>query len=511
MAYTPTNPNGQALMAASAPVVIASNQTVIPVSLTTLPALASGTNIVGKVGIDQTTPGTTNGVVALNNALVSTVNSSTVNIAASGTFIGTAEDASDYSHISVTIFSSHVSATDGLQLQHSHDGTNWDFTDMFTIPAATGKQFSAGVSAKFFRILYTNGATLTTSFRLQVIYSKATKKSSSIRALDARSVENDFEEMMAYIAGFNGTSWDRLRSTIANGLQVDVTRGAPDVTASGPLAAAAQVVTLPLTGQSAAAAQITGTWVGTITFEASLDGTTWTALNAVSASTSTPQTTTTVNGLYRITPGGLQQIRANMSAFTSGSASVLLRGSAGTGGTFINQLVSTKNTDGVSSQAIKAASTTAAFTDQAAVVDIRPGGILAGMGAVTTTGDTGAKTVTGNGATQINSGNKGVQIVIVLGAVTGTTPTAVFKVQTSVDGGTNWVDLTYATTASLTTTGTWGIIVYPGLQVVSGVATSGTSASGYGVLPRSWRIVWTIGGTTPSFTITSITYNYLPN
>lgn len=33
-----------------------------PVSLTTLPALTAGTAIIGKVGIDQTTPGTTNGV-----------------------------------------------------------------------------------------------------------------------------------------------------------------------------------------------------------------------------------------------------------------------------------------------------------------------------------------------------------------------------------------------------------------------------------------------------------------
>lgn len=284
-----------------------------------------------------------------------------------------------------------------------------------------------------------------------------------------------------------------------------------DATASGSLAGAAQVVTLALAGQSAAAAQITGTWAGTITFEGSLDGTTWNPINAVSASTSTPQTTTTVNGLYRITPAGLQQIRVNMSAFTSGSATVLLRGSVGTGGVFANQILPTKNTDGVSVQALKAASTAAAFTDAAAVVDIRPGGVLAGMGAVATTGDTGAKTATGNGATVANSGNKGVQIVIAIGTVTGITPTAVFKVQTSVDGGTNWVDLPGATTASLVATGNWGITIYPGQVVTAGTTTTGTTATANGVIPRSWRMVWTLGGTTPSFTINSITYNYLPN
>lgn len=171
----------------------------------------------------------------------------------------------------------------------------------------------------------------------------------------------------------------------------------------------------------------------------------------------------------------------------------------------------TKITDGTNTASIKAASTASAFTDAAAVVDIRPGGVLAGMGAVATTGDTGAKTATGNGATVANSGNKGVQIVIALGVVTGTTPTAVFKVQTSVDGGTTWVDLPGATTASLVATGNWGITIYPGQAVTAGTTTTGTTATVSGVIPRSWRVVWTIGGTTPSFTITSITYNYLPN
>ena len=47
---------GQASMAASLPVAIASNQGNVPV------AAAPGSNIIGKVGIDQTTPGTSNGV-----------------------------------------------------------------------------------------------------------------------------------------------------------------------------------------------------------------------------------------------------------------------------------------------------------------------------------------------------------------------------------------------------------------------------------------------------------------
>lgn len=330
----------------------------------------SGDGVATLIGADVN--GLDVDVVRMPWATVSTANSSTAVLGASAVFTGTSEDIKDYAVIQINVIASHASATDGLSVQQSSNGTDWDSTDVFTIAAATGKAFSFQPAARFFRLVYTNGGTLQTYFRLQTIFHYALTKGSSQRPSDGRSNENDFEEVSAFAHVFNGTTWDRVRGDTTNGLDVDVVRGPADVTASGSLAAAAQVVTLALAGQSAAAAQITGTWVGTITFEASLDGTTWTAINAVSASTSSPQTTTTVNGLYRITPGGLQQFRANMTAFTSGSATVLLRAGAGTGGMFANQVLPIKNTDGTSTQAIKAASTAAVAADQAAVVSLSP-------------------------------------------------------------------------------------------------------------------------------------------
>lgn len=134
-----------------------------------------------------------------------------------------------------------------------------------------------------------------------------------------------------------------------------------------------------------------------------------------------------------------------------------------------------------------------------------------GMSGALTTGDTGAKTATGNGATITNVGNKGAQILVNVGVVSGTTPTAVFKVQGSTDGGTSWYDVPGAVTGILVDTGVYGITIYPGIAVTAGVATTGTTATASMVIPRSWRLVWTIGGTTPSFTITNIQYIYLPN
>lgn len=114
-----------------------------------------------------------------------------------------------------------------------------------------------------------------------------------------------------------------------------------------------------------------------------------------------------------------------------------------------------------------------------------------------------ARTVTGTGVTATNFNATGAFIQVNVTAVSGTTPTMVAKVQYSIDGGTNFIDLdvTNAATASITTTGIYVIKVYPGLPTVA----AGSCPS---PLPRVWRLAWTIGGTTPSFTFAT-TAGYL--
>ena len=201
-------------------------------------SLPVGTNAIGTVSVGS-------------NSLVSTANSTIANLAGAAVFTGAWEDVSEYSNIAVTAFSSHASATDGLSMQQSSDGVNADLVDAYSIPATTGKIFQLGVAAKFYRLVYTNGATLTTSLRIQTLYSKATKRGASVRPQDGRTNDNDFDEAMAFLAGFNGTSWDRLRSTIANGLAVDVTRLSPLVAGTATIGA--------VTGPSAAALALDAT------------------------------------------------------------------------------------------------------------------------------------------------------------------------------------------------------------------------------------------------------------
>lgn len=147
----------------------------------------------------------------LTSGVTSAANSTTVNLGASAVFTGTAVDTLNYSQIAVGIFSSHASATDGLSIQQSSDGTNWDSQDQYTIPATTGKIFSIIPALRYVRVVYTNGATPTTSLRIQTNLRPYTQPGSIQRPQDARTNDNDFPEATTYLMAYNGTTWDRVR------------------------------------------------------------------------------------------------------------------------------------------------------------------------------------------------------------------------------------------------------------------------------------------------------------
>lgn len=144
--------------------------------------------------------------------VVSSLNGTTTPLGGGATFTGVSEDISRYSEVRVSVFADQASATDGLKMEQSTDGTNWDVSDSYTIPASTSKSFGVGCVQQFFRMVYVNGAAAQGVMRMQVTYHSSLTKPSSVRMQDARSNENDFEEVAAYEAIFNGTNWDRRRT-----------------------------------------------------------------------------------------------------------------------------------------------------------------------------------------------------------------------------------------------------------------------------------------------------------
>lgn len=158
-----------------------------------------------------------------SSGLVSTLNSTTATLGAGGVFTGTFEEVKDASVISLLVIASHVSATDGLEIQWSTDSTNIDDTDNFTIPANNGKFYTLPPESRYFRVKYTNGGTIQTYFRLQSIIHSTYIKPSSHRIGETVSGEDDGELVKAVIAGQkpDGT-YGNVDTTTAGNLKISV-------------------------------------------------------------------------------------------------------------------------------------------------------------------------------------------------------------------------------------------------------------------------------------------------
>lgn len=101
---------------------------------------------------------------------VSEINSTTTTLAADETYTGIIENVQYYSSVLVVINSDKPSASGGINVQFSQDGTNWDINDIDTYinpNQSYSKHFC--IKSKYFRIRYTNGSAEQTHFRLQCI------------------------------------------------------------------------------------------------------------------------------------------------------------------------------------------------------------------------------------------------------------------------------------------------------------------------------------------------------
>jgi len=134
--------------------------------------------------------------------LVSLLNSTSTPLLANNAFTGSAERCNGYGIIYINTYSDVASAVDGLEVQQSSDGVEWDHCDEFTLSAGAGKNFSINPYAKWYRIVYTNGALDQTEFRLQVIL-KANGLASSHRIQDPIIGDDDAQLVKAVGTGLS--------------------------------------------------------------------------------------------------------------------------------------------------------------------------------------------------------------------------------------------------------------------------------------------------------------------
>lgn len=271
-----------------------------PVSLTTLPVLASGTNVIGRVGIDQTTPGVTNLVYAVGNQ------------AANGNDSG-----------------------NPVKIGGVYNVTRPTYTD--------GKRVDAQFTAR--------GGMLVDSEDYSV--------SGTISALDTATVST---------AGSNGQF---------------ILTGTPTNNSAFVFGGS---------GNSSFSVQISGTWIGTLQFERSLDGgSTYTSIAAFAAGTPYTPSTITSNGNFHGNASASTNIRVRAIAWTSGIATIRVLGGAGTGTVTVGNPIRLFDAVSGAQASIKLASTRSRFTDTALVVERRDRSTS--KTAIATDGNSGDKTI----------------------------------------------------------------------------------------------------------------------
>jgi hypothetical protein len=109
------------------------------------------------------------------------------------------------------------------------------------------------------------------------------------------------------------------------GIDLEGKLGTPDAAQDGSIAASNAAVTFFFSGASEGIT-ISGTWSGTLSFEATIDGTTWFSIKALNVATWLTVTTTTANGNFIVPCAEYQATRVRFSAYTSGTASIYIFG-----------------------------------------------------------------------------------------------------------------------------------------------------------------------------------------
>lgn len=132
---------------------------------------------------------------------VDTNNTTSTPLLAGATFTGVAVEILDFASIMISVYSNVASATDGLVIEQSTDGTNWYYDDKFTVPAGVGKNFAIPPFCKYLRVKYTNGSTNQTTFELHTVFKRTLAKPSTHRIADSITSDDDAELVKSIITG----------------------------------------------------------------------------------------------------------------------------------------------------------------------------------------------------------------------------------------------------------------------------------------------------------------------
>lgn len=188
-----------------------------------------------KVEVEQQAGGENRQVISvMSNSHKCPVNSTTTPLAGGGVFTGKSCDVLEYAEITVSVFADQHSATDGIELQFSPDGTTWKTADNYTYSdGGNYKTWKEQIIDQYFRIKYTNGGSAQSSFNLTVLYKKNVGVQWAHRIKDDISGEDDAGLVKSIIAaeraGGTPDVYTNIQATSAGNLKVSLEENEPGV------------------------------------------------------------------------------------------------------------------------------------------------------------------------------------------------------------------------------------------------------------------------------------------
>ena len=189
------------------------------------------------------------------------LNSTATNLANAAAFTGTNEDVTGCRTISASVYASHASAANGMSMEFSSDRTNWDVKYQYSVSATTALVKVQTVQGKWFRLVYTNGATTTTALRLQALCHSSVADAPSTTGGSTVEVTTFPDNEPVNVAQVNGVAPSMGNGVSGTGVQ-RVTL-ASDSTGQVALATGAATIGALTANQSVNAAQVAGTATAT--------------------------------------------------------------------------------------------------------------------------------------------------------------------------------------------------------------------------------------------------------
>ena len=312
----------------------AGNNNIGDVDIVTLPALVAGTAIIGKVGIDQSVPGTSNkvnigsdGQVSTNGTIFnfSTLNSTTTQLLAGATYTGTIESIINQQAYSLLFFSDQ-NATITIRQFINVNGTGIISNISFNyIANSTNFSISKVANGNFIQVLVQNtGASATTALQLDTAF--GTIPSSTILGNAPSAINEINGNTVSVNSGNSDAGTLRIMQAIESSTGIITTQNlVPNSAAT--LNSAVEILT---NGANAISIQVTGTYTGALSVQLTNDGVRWetitftSLLNCITGGFTNTIGSATI-GIFQFKCSGFLKARITALTAVTGNALLTLR------------------------------------------------------------------------------------------------------------------------------------------------------------------------------------------